>query len=245
MRVKSELQPGQAASGHKLTISEVLAEYLRAERGRLAPKTYAQYTEVIALFTQSLNGCAANSLSRFERAHCDKLFNAEGEQHREFCDIFGPDHILENVGEFLNHFMVSKVMAGADTLRASGTVMKKLARWLAEHNYVRIEDMALAIEQGADATRNLPAAEKLSALLYDLTAGRREPHDSDIEGRFSITKVEPGRIWLQDDDDGKDYGPILLPEKATKLCRVGWTISGAVRKSGNRCVLVEVFQVYP
>jgi len=70
--------------------------------------------------------------------------------------------------------------------------------------------LALAIEQGADATRNLPAAEKLSALLYDLTAGRHEPHDSDIEGRFSITKVEPGHIWLQDDEDGKDYGPILL-----------------------------------
>ena len=101
MRVKSELQPGQAARGDKLIISEVLAEYLRAERGRLAPKTYAQYTEVIALFTQSLNGYAANSLSRFERARFDKLFNAEGEQHREFCDIFGPEHILENVGEFL------------------------------------------------------------------------------------------------------------------------------------------------
>jgi len=69
--------------------------------------------------------------------------------------------------------------------------------------------------------------------------------NSDIEGRFSITKVEPGRIWLQDDDDGKDYGPILLPEKATKLCREGWIVSGAVRKSGNRCVLVEIFQVYP
>src|ERR1700686_4762771 len=84
-----------------------------------------------------------------------------------------------------------------------------------------------------------------SSRRFFTTAGRHEPHDSDIEGRFSITKVEPGRIWLQDDDDGKDYGPILLPEKTTKLCRVGWTISGAVRKSGNRCVLVEVFQVYP
>ena len=125
MRVKSELQPGQVARGDKLTISEVVAEYIRAERGRLAPKTYARYTEVIALFTQSLNGYAANSLSRFERARFDKLFNAEGEQHREFCDIFGPEYILENVGEFLNYFMVSKVMAGADTLRASGTVMKK------------------------------------------------------------------------------------------------------------------------
>jgi hypothetical protein len=213
MRVKAELQPGQAARGDKLTISDVLAEYLRAERGRLAPKTHARYTEVIALFKQSLNGYAANSLNRFERARFDKHFNAEGEQHREFCDIFGPEHILENVGEFLSYFMVSKVMAGADSLRASGTVMKKLAKWLAEHDYVRVDDAALAIEQGADAARNLPAAEKLSALLYDLTAGRHEPRDSDIEGRFSITKVEPDRIWLQDDDDGEDYGPLLLTRR--------------------------------
>ena len=245
MRVNLEIQPGQETRGDKLTISEVLAEYLRAEKRRLAPKTHARYTEVIALFTHSLNSYAANSLSQFERARFDKLFNAEGEQHREFCDIFGPEHILENVGEFLNYFMVSKVMAGADTLRASGTVMKKLAKWLAEHDYVRTDDAAFAVEQGTDAARDLPAAEKLSTLLYDLTAGRHEPRDSDIEGRFSITKIEPGRIWLQDEDDGENYGPILLSEKATKLCRVGWTISGAVRKSGNRCVLVEAFQVYP
>ena len=90
MRGKLDLEPGQAASGHKATISEVLAEYLRAEKSRLAPKTHARYTDVIGLFTHSLNGYAANSLSRFERARFDKHFNAEGEQHREFCDIFGP-----------------------------------------------------------------------------------------------------------------------------------------------------------
>ena len=42
MRVNLETKPGQAASGHKLTISEVLAEYLRAEKSRLAPKTLAR-----------------------------------------------------------------------------------------------------------------------------------------------------------------------------------------------------------
>src|ERR1022692_726114 len=114
------------------------------ERGRLAPKTHARYTEVIVLFTQSLNGYAANSLSQFDRARFDKLFNAEGEQHREFCDTFGPEHILENVGEFLNYFMVSKVMAGADTLRASGTVMKKLAKWLPRDNSLRGGDEGLS-----------------------------------------------------------------------------------------------------
>src|SRR5258705_6979567 len=164
-----DFDPGQAARGHKLTISEVLAEHLRMERGRLAPKTHARYTEVIVLFTQSLNGYAANSLSQFERARFDKLFNAEGEQHREFCDIFGPEHILENVGEFLNYFMVSKVMAGADTLRASGTVMKKLAKWLAEHDYVGTDDAAFTIAQGAGGGRNLPAPKKVSGPLFDLT----------------------------------------------------------------------------
>src|ERR1700693_1650248 len=175
MAGKLDFDPGQAAMGHKLTISEVLAEYLRMERGRLAPKTHARYTEVIVLFTQSLDGYAANSLSQFDRARFDKLFNAEGEQHREFCDIFGPEHILENVGEFLNYFMVSKVIVGADTLRASGTVMKKLAKWLVEREYVKSDDSDLAVKQGSDAARDLPAAEKLSTLLYDFTAGRHEP----------------------------------------------------------------------
>ena len=240
-----DLEPGQAASGHKPTISEVLAEYLRAEKSRLAPKTYARYADVIGLFTHSLNGYAASSLSQFDRARFDRHFDAEGEQHREFCDIFGPEHIIENVGEFLNYFMVRKVIVGADTLRASGSVMKKLAKWLVEQEYVKSDEADVAIEQGSDAARDLPAAEKLSTLLYDLTAGRLEPRDSDVEGQFSITKVEPGRIWLQDEDDGEYYGPILLTEKVTKLCRVGWIISGAVRKSGNRFLLVEAFQVYP
>jgi hypothetical protein len=245
MRGKLNRDPVQAARGHKPTISEVLAEYLRAEKSRLAPKTYARYADVIGLFTHSLNGYAASSLSQFDRARFDKHFDAEGEQHREFCDIFGPDHIIENVGEFLSYFMVSKVIVGADILRASGTVMKKLAKWLVEQEYVKSDDADVAIEQGSDAARDLPAAEKLATLLYDLTAGRREPRDSDVEGRFSITKVELGRIWLQDEDDGENYGPILLTEKVTKLCRVGWIISGAVRKRGNRCALIEAFQVYP
>ncbi len=132
MRGKMKVKPRQTASGHKPTISEVLAEYLRAEKSRLAPKTYARYADVIGLFTHSLNGYAASSLRQFERARFDKHFDAEGEQHREFCDIFGPEHILENVGEFLNYFMVRKVIVGTDTLRASGSVMKKLAKWLVE-----------------------------------------------------------------------------------------------------------------
>ena len=227
------------------TISEVLAEYLADEKERVAPRTFAKYEDVVELLKHSLNGYAYSGLEETERALWKKHFNADGEARKEFCDIFGSEHILPNVGEFLYYFMAHKVMTGVDLLRTSGTVIKKLARWLAEHGYVAIEDAALAAEQGAEAARDLPAAAKLATLLYDLTAARFAPRESDIEGRFGITKVGPRRIWLRDEDDGRDYGDVQLPEAATKLCRVGWTISGTVRQSGSGWRLVETFGVYP
>jgi hypothetical protein len=243
MQSKSDLEQGRALTGYKPTIREVLGEYLQAEKNRLSPKTYARYSSVIELFAHSIDGYAANSLNQFERARFDKYIDAEGDQNRKFCDIFGPEHILDNVGEFLNYFMVRKVVVGPDILGAAGTVMKKLATWLVEQGYAKLDDAILAIEQGSAAVRDLPAAEKLSTVLYDLTIGRYEPRDSDIEGNFSITRLEPGKIWLQDEEDGKSYGPILLPDPVTKLCRKGWVISGAIRDSGRTCLLIEAFQV--
>ena len=245
VRGKDKSCHGQAAAIASPTISEVLAEYLATEKDRLGPSTYARYSDVIELLKHSLNGYAANSLDQSERAIFDQHFDAEGAQHREFCDVLGPEHILPNIGEFLNYFMVRKVMAGQSLLRASGTVTKKLAKWLVERGYVAPDEAKLAIEQGADAARDLPRAEKLAARLYELTADRFVPRDSDIEGRFCITKVEPDRVWLQDADDGRDYGSIALPKTATELCRVRWTILGAVRKVGKGWALVEAFGVDP
>ena len=164
----------------RYTISKVLAEYLADEKERVAPRTLAKYENVVELLTHSLNGYAYSGLEKTERALWEKHFNADGVEHREFCDIFGAEHILPNVGEFLNYFMAHKVMAEVDLLRTSGTVTKKLARWLAEHGHVAIEDAALAAEQGAEAARDLPAAAKLAMLLYDLTAARFAPRESDI-----------------------------------------------------------------
>jgi hypothetical protein len=235
----------EAPTGASPTISEVLAAYLADEKARLAAKTYGLYADVIELLQHSLNGYAANSLDEREYELWEEFFNAEGNEHREFCEIFGPGHILPNVGEFLNYFMVSKVMAGQDLLRASGTVTKKLAKWLADGGYATAEQAEDTVERGTDAARDLPMAEKLTALLYELTSNKYIPDDTDIEDRFEIQRVEPGRIWLKGFDDGRLLGPISLPSRATKLCRIGYTISGAVRETGKKWVLVEAWKVYP
>ena len=236
---------GEAAAVANPTISEVLAAFLADEKARLAAKTYGLYADVVDLLQHSLNGYAANSLNKSDYELGEALFNAECDEHREFCEIFGPEHILPHIGEFLNYFMVSKVMAGQDLLRASGTVTKKLAKWLADKGYATAEQAEDTVERGTDAAHDLPMAEKLSTLLYELTSNKYFRDDTDIEDRFEIERVESSKIWLKGFDDGRLLGPISLPSRATKLCQVGWTISGAVRETGKKWVLVEAWKVYP
>ena len=84
------------------TIGAVLQEFLAEQQGRLKPRTFRHYEDVIELFEHSMNGYAYNSLDEEEGALFDKLYDEGG---IEFCDIFGPEKILENVDEFLGYFI--------------------------------------------------------------------------------------------------------------------------------------------
>lgn len=205
----------------ELNIRRVFDEFLEAQRARLAPKTLARYEAVLDLLGSYLNGYAHESLSAPEAARFERSYNAEGRDHREFCDLFGPDKIVESLDGFLGYFMVRKVIAGEDLLRAAGTVTKKLSKWLVEQGYFRPE-----IDAGAAA---------------------RDDKDCLEFEHFTVTKLDPGRLWLAAWHDGamRERGPNPAPESATRWLRSGWTIScslGRIRKSWH---LLDVANVYP
>ena len=50
-----------------------------------------------------------------------------------------PEEITGGLGELLGYFMPHKVIAGKETMKAAGTVTKKLVKWLAEKGYVEDE----------------------------------------------------------------------------------------------------------
>jgi hypothetical protein len=235
-----------AARIAKPTIAEVLKRFLEDQRERLAAKTFANYEYVIELLEHSLDGYAYQALDRADAQLFDRLYRAGGDDHREFCAIFGPEHIVPNLGEFLDYFMVRKVIAGKETLRAAGTVTKKLAKWLNEKGYIDAEDAEDAAERGADAARDLPKAEELSALLYEFAEEQdRDRSDDEIEDHFALTRVEPGKIWVRGMLDGRDLGPIEVPAEISRRCRVGWSFSGVVGHIGKTWRVVEAWNVYP
>jgi hypothetical protein len=228
------------------TIATVLAQFLAEQEQRLSPRTYAQYDDVVELLQHCLNGYASQSLTELDTKRFDRLYNARGDAHREFCEIFGPEHILSNLGEFLGYFMVRKVVADRGLLRAAGTVTKRLAVWLAEKGYVEPGQAEFAAKRGADAARDLPKAEELAsglAVLAETEGGRKAAEQT--EDHFQITRVEPGRIWLEGLLDGHERGPIQLPKGLSRLCQPGWAISGVVGRVGKRWRFLEVWNVYP
>ena len=178
-----------------VTIDEALEAFLEEQRERLSPKAMRNYDEVVFLLRSSLNSYAYDSLDEVEQRRWRKAFDDGDEE--AFTKLYGPDKIVGHLGEFLGYFMVRKVMAGEELLRASGTVAKKLASWLHEHGYITDEQRKEAAERGTDAAHELPKADRLGHLLHlELEKTPRfdpddVPEEHWVEDFLAIERVEP------------------------------------------------------
>lgn len=233
------------------TIEQVFAEFLDEQRVKLKPRTARQYEDVIDLLTHHLNGYGYEGLSKKEERLFNKHYNATGEAHREFCQIFGPEKIVANLGMFLSYFMVRKVMAGAELKRAAGTVTKKLSKWLAAKGYIDEEESEEGIGRGAEAARDLPKAERAAQMLFAAEAenalGLEELKDEDYLDfdHFAIARIEPGVLWLRQAGERKLIGPVVVPPAATRLLQEGWDLSCSLGRVRGKWHIVEIANVYP
>jgi hypothetical protein len=226
------------------TIDAVLPKFLVEQRERLSPRTFRKYEEVVVLLRHCLEGYAYQRLDDEER----RRWEAEFEAHEEgaFCRLFGPEKVPENLDEFLDYFMVRKVIAGQELLKASGTVTGKLVRWLAERGYIDQEAADDAGDRARAASRDLPIADRLGMLLHDVTdqAPAIDPDevaDEDwVEDYLAITDVEPGKIWFEG-----GVGPIAVPREASDLARPGWSAFVTAARISASWRLLEVGVVYP
>ena len=110
------------------TIEAVLDEFLQEQQKRLKPSTMRKYEEIIDLFQSCLDNYAYQSLNKQQNALFDRFYDAEGDEHREFCQLFGQEKILGNVSEFLNYFMIRKVICSKELKQAAGTMIKRLGK---------------------------------------------------------------------------------------------------------------------
>jgi hypothetical protein len=219
------------------TIEQLFEDFLADQEARLSPRTFDKYEGIIHLYR--------SYLERYWPGHSGEEYEAITQTKGTYCGTFGPEDITSGFSEFLGYFMPHKVIAGHETMKAAGTVVKKLSKWLAENGY--IEDDESIRERVGQAARDLPASQKLLDDLSDWLAETGPVKSGrEIEGHFLIERTGPRQIWLESMITGDTgIGPIPVPAKVAKACKVGWDIGGMVALTSKGWRLVEVWNISP
>lgn len=224
-------------------IEDVLTRFLKDQQKRLKTRTFNRYEEVIDLLRHCLNGHGYHELENSaEVALYEKLYF---QKNLEFCCIFGPEKILPCLSNFLNYFMIRKVMASEALLQGAGIVVKKLVKWLEENRFISREMADKGIRLAAEAARELPAAERLARLLYEYAQGHAPRYwTSELDDYFIIDQIHPG-ILILSGAASSGIVEVRVPKEITDHCRKGWQINLLLGKTRNGWCILETGNVYP
>lgn len=225
-------------------IEDLFKRFLRDQRRRLKPRTFRRYEEVIELFRHCLNGYGVQDLDHStDVVLYQRLYNF---RELEFCVIFGSDKIIKNLPTFLNYFMIRKVMASEELLRAAGTVTKKLAWWLVEHGYIEKAQANHASALAAEAARELPAAERLARLLYEYAQSHAPRYWTDeLDDYFIVEKILPGKLFLSPVSTETGTIEVKVPQDISDHCKEGWHINLLLGETRHGWRILETGNVYP
>jgi hypothetical protein len=223
-----------------LTIDQAFKQFLAEQEARLSPSTLSKYEGILDL----LRSCLESYWPGHDQKEYDRITEAGG----TFCGTFGPEEILGGLSVFLGYFMPCKVVGSKETMKATGTVTKKLVKWLAEKGYVEDDEgLEFAKERTSRAARELPASQDVVNLMEAYLDMHAPAHYSQkLDDHFTITRIESGKLWLEPLASGdREIGPVPIPREVSDLCKVGWDISGTAVKTPKGWRLVEVWNVSP
>ena len=213
------------------TITQLCEEFLADQKTRLSPKTFQNYQSIIDLYQNYLESYWP----------CQKY-----SEKTTFCETYGPDEITDGFEEFTGYYMPRKVMCGQDLMRAAGTVTKKLAKWLVAKGYLTGEMAEDVVQRTSIRARDLPNTQAfLRALEQFVDNHGGMAGGNEMQDHFTVSKVEPGIIWLEPMLASVRLISISVPTSVSALCEPGWDIGGIVVKVGRKWEFQEVWNVSP
>lgn len=156
-----------------------------------------------------------------------------------------PARILPaTVDEFLYWWQIRKSIGDVDDARANGHAVARLMAWLVEQELVDADEGREAEAIAIHAADEVARAKKLEELLRPLTSmaplTRRSEPDEIVEDHQRIVRIEPGRLWFDD-----DIGPLAVAPEASDIAEVGWWVNVAMERHAGDWYLTELGGVYP
>jgi soluble cytochrome b562 len=154
------------------------------------------------------------------------------------------------VSNFLEWFLIRKVLGPAWLNTAAPGIMKKYIKWLDKKGLLADGSMDEIAEATKKASKDLPRVEKAATLLYELcdkNSERLSVDDFDdkdyMEGYGEVTGIIEDYLHLN--YEGDKTGPIHITKEIAKLLKKGDTVNLVVGRKGKLWYPLEVGNVYP
>ncbi|HII00206.1 TPA: hypothetical protein HA351_00660 [Methanosarcinaceae archaeon] len=232
------------------TINDVFEEFLAEQKQNLKPQSYSGYETAMSYFERFLDVYGPERLEKEGLTEADlelyeELYEEEG---TEYCEIFGPGQIgYAEMEGFLAEYVILNAATSKNFLKVVGRVMHKLVQWLHEKGYMADEVYEKTNERVNELKADLPATMEVSKLMSEYaTKSPRGKYTEELNSRFNIKKIEPGKLWLEDFlGSGELIGPVFVSEKISSMCRVGWTFVLWIGKKGDEWRILDSRAVYP
>jgi hypothetical protein len=69
---------------------------------------------------------------------------------------------------------------------------------------------------------------------------------ADMIDLFQVERIHPGALWLRSVMTGdSNIGPIPVPARVSRACKMGWDIGGIVGRTDQGWRLIEVWNLAP
>jgi len=224
-------------------LNKILDDFLSDQDQRLSKRTYNNYENVIELFANYLNTYAYNNLEvEYQDIFEEKCINGE----KSYCEIFSVDKVnFILIEDFMTYFLVKKVMAGKELIKNTITVMRQLVKWLYNNSYISEEESEVMFSTINDLKDALPKSIELSDLIYEESRKNEfKEFDSYEEGNFSIAKIKPGKLWVEDFMGAVQIGPVIVPKNISSLAEEGWFMYLELGQKGNKYYILNSGNVY-
>jgi hypothetical protein len=226
-----------------LSIREALDRFVAGERDR-APGSVADVERALESLEDFLEGYGYQYVDEEDEEYVDEDDESFDDEEGSFVEANTPDILPEALTEFLFEWQIREHPGDPEESRVTSEVAERLMDWLAEERLARVADARDAAALARRAADEVPRAKQLGKLLHPLT--REVPdqlptsEDEVVEDFFRIVRVEPGRMWLE-----QEVGPIAVPEEASAIADVGWWVNVVATRLGGTWYLSEVGNVYP
>ncbi len=220
------------------SIAAIISSFLHDQLLWVSTATYRKYQRCMDTLQTALNSYG------YDYSSVD--YDSVQEQGKTFCQVAELAPLLRYMKEFFGYFLPRKAYATVSEIEGCRATLRRFFEWLADEDIID-PDAAQAYRRdiARDAAKGIEAARVRWYEFAPLEVPPADEVDELIEDHLTVSRVEPGTLWLEDTLGGGDPIVVKAPRAFTDLCTAGMDLAVEVQRSGEQWYLVDVFNAYP